>query len=66
MGRREAGTSKTGTQGTRDVNDYRKIKVGGKCDISFYVKMCYLWSTLDSILQKHIGHLIMFTQNTSF
>ena len=24
-------------------------KVGGKCDISFFVKMCYLWSTLDSI-----------------
>ena len=22
-------------------------KVGGKCDISFFVKMCYLWSTLE-------------------
>ena len=40
-------------------------KVGGKCDISFFVKMCYLWSTLDSIFQNHIGHLMMFTQNTS-
>ena len=36
-------------------------KVGGKCDISFFVKMCYLWSTLDSIVQNHIG-LLMFTQ----
>ena len=40
-------------------------KVGGKCDISFFVKMCYLWSTLDSIFQNHIGHLLMFTQNMS-
>ena len=32
-------------------------KVGGKCDISFLVKMCYLWSTLGSIVQNHIGHL---------
>ena len=40
-------------------------KVGGKCDISFFVKMCYLWSTLDSIFQNHIGHLMMFTQNNS-
>ena len=40
-------------------------KVGGKCDISFFVKMCYLWSTLDSIFQNHIGHLMMFTQNIS-
>ena len=39
--------------------------VGGKCDISFFVKMCYLWSTLDSIFQNHIGHLMMFTQNIS-
>ena len=34
-------------------------KVGGKCDISFFVKMCYLWSTLDSIFQNHLGHLTM-------
>ena len=34
-------------------------KVGGKCDISFFVKMCYLWSTLDSISQNHLGHLMM-------
>ena len=26
MGRVDAGTSKTGTQGTRDVNDYRKSR----------------------------------------
>ena len=37
----DAGTSNTGTQGTRDVNDYRKV--GGKCDISFFLKMCCLW-----------------------
>ena len=40
-------------------------KVGGKCDISFFVEMCYLWSTLDSIFQNRIGHLMMFTQNIS-
>ena len=33
-------------------------KVRGKCDISFFVKMCYLWSTLDSIFQNQLGHLI--------
>ena len=38
---------------------------GGKCDISFFVKMCYLLSTLDSIVQNHTGHLMMFTQNIS-
>ena len=41
-------------------------KVGDKCDISFFAKMCYLCSTLDSIFQNHIKHLLMFTQNTSF
>ena len=40
-------------------------KVAGKCDISFFVKMCYLWSTLDSIFQNHTGHLMMFTQDIS-
>ena len=40
-------------------------KVRVKCDISFFVKMCYLLSTLDSIVQNHIGHLMMFTQNIS-
>ena len=38
-------------------------KIGGKCDISFFLKMCYLWSTLDSIFRNPIGHLKMFTQN---
>ena len=37
----DSGTSKTGMQRTGDVNDYRKV--GGKCDISFFVKICYLW-----------------------
>ena len=41
-------------------------EVGGKCDISFFVKMCYLWSTLDSIFQNHLGHLIYdVTENIS-
>ena len=53
-GRRNAGTSNIGDAGG---------KVGSKCDISFFVKMCYLWSTLDSIVQNHIVHLMMFTQN---
>ena len=33
-------------------------KVGGKCDISFFVKMCYLWSTLDFIFQNRIDSLL--------
>ena len=40
-------------------------KGGRKCDIAFLVKMGYLWSTLDSIVQNHIGHLTIFTQNIS-
>ena len=59
---RDAGTSNTGTR--RMLMIIAKIRV--KCDISFFVKMCYLLSTLDSIVQKHIGHLMMFTKNISF
>ena len=67
------GTWDSGTYGTvmpdikyRDVGTLMSIaKVRGKCDISFFVKMCYLWSTLDSIVQSHIGNLVMFTQNIS-
>ena len=55
----DAGTSNTEKKGTRDVTNYSKV--GSKCDISFFVKICYLWSTLDSIFQNHIGHLMMFT-----
>ena len=40
-------------------------KVGDKCGISCFMKMCYLWSTLDSIVQNHIGDLMMYTQNIS-
>ena len=40
-------------------------KVRVKCDISFFVKMCYLLSTLNSIIQNHTGHLMMFAQNIS-
>ena len=36
-GRRDAGMSNIGDKGG---------KVGGKCDISFFMKMCYLWSRL--------------------
>ena len=66
-----AGTCGTGTRDVkyRDVGDAGTLmniaKIGGKCDISFFVKMCYLWSTLDSIVQNHVGHLMMFTQNIS-
>jgi len=38
-------------------------KARGKLNISFFVKMCYLCSTLDSIVQNHIGHLMLFTQD---
>ena len=40
-------------------------KVRVKCNISFFVKMCQLLSTSDSIVQNHIRHLMMFTQNIS-
>ena len=59
MGRGDAGTSNTGTRGTRDVNDYYKSQEVNA------MSLCYLWSTLDSIFQNHIGHLMMLTQNIS-
>ena len=70
----DAGTCGTGTGdrgrqklGCRGRGMWMIIaKVGDKCDISFFAKMCYLCSTLDSIFQNHIKHLLMFTQNTSF
>ena len=40
-GRGDAGTSHIGDAGG---------KVGGKCDV--FVKMCYLWSILDSIVPE--------------
>ena len=51
----------------RDAGDMGTFiaKVGGKCNISFFIKVCYLWSTLNSIVQNHIGHLMIFTQNIS-
>ena len=59
----DEGTCGTGTRG-RQMQGRRGCgmrmiiaKVGGKCDISFLVKMCYLWSTLGSIVKNHIGHL---------
>ena len=73
LGTRDEGLGdvKYGTQGRQKLGRREPgmlmiiAKVGGKCDISFFVKMCYLWSTLDSIFQNHIGHLMMFTQNIS-
>ena len=66
MGRGDAGTRGRQKLGRREPGMLMIIvKVGGKCDISFFVEMCYLWSTLDSIFQNHIGHLMMFTQNIS-
>ena len=59
-GHRGRGDVWAGDAGTSNIRD-----AGGKCDISFFMKMCYLWSTLDSIVQNHIGHLMMFTQNIS-
>ena len=58
---RDAGTSNTGTRETLMV--IAKVRV--KCDISFFVKMCYSLSTLYSIAQNHIEHRMMFTQNIS-
>ena len=73
---RNLGTSSMGHQDMWDGDMRRKYrdagdmgtfiaKVGGKYDISFFVKMCYLSSTLTSIVQNHIGHLMIFTQNIS-
>ena len=58
---KDVGTSNTGTRGICMI--IAKVRV--KCDISFFVKMCYLLSTLDSIVQNHIRQLMMFTQNIS-
>ena len=56
-------------QGCRDMGRRGMLmisaKVRVKCDISFFVKMCYLLSTLNSIIQNHTGHLMMFAQNIS-
>ena len=38
-------------------------KVGGKCDILFFVEMCFLLSTLDFVVQKaHWTHYDVFTK----
>lgn len=50
--------------GASNIRDPRG-KVGRKCDIASFVKMCYLWSPLDSIVQIHIGHVMMFTESIS-
>ena len=53
-GRGDAGTCGPGTRGRGDAGTSNILdaggKVGGKSDISFFVEMCYLWSTLDSIV----------------
>ena len=61
MGRGDVKNRDAGDAGTTMIIE----KVAGKCDISFFVKMCHLWSTLDSIFQNQLGHLMMFTQNIS-
>ena len=69
----DAGTCGTGTREvkygdaeTSNAGTRRMLMIVAKirviCDISFFVKMCYLLSTLDSIVQNHIGHLMMFTK----
>ena len=63
-----AGTCGTETRDVkyRDAKTLMNIaKFGDKCDISFFVKMCYSLSTLDSIVQNQTGHLMMFTQDIS-
>ena len=40
-----------GDAGTSNIGDAGG-KVGGKCDISFFVKMCYSWSTLTAFDSK--------------
>jgi len=64
LGRLGDGHGKVWDAGTSNIRDARG-KVGGKWDIASFVKMCYLWSPLDSIVQNHIGHIMMFTQNIS-
>ena len=63
----DAGTCGTDTRDVkyRDAETLMNIaKVGGiKCDISFFVKMCYLLSTLDSIVH-HTGHLLWCLHKT--
>ena len=62
LGARDAGTCGTGT---RDVKYRDAGDTGTLMNVSFFVKMCYLWSVLDSIVQNHFGYLMMFTQNIS-
>ena len=52
---RDAGTSNTGTPGMLII--IAKVRV--KCDISFFMKMWFLLSTLYFIVQNHIGHLMI-------
>ena len=56
----------TRDEGLEDIKYGRgDVKTRDAGDASFFVKMCYLWSTLDSIFQNQLGHLMMFTQNIS-
>ena len=38
-------------------------KVADKCDISFFVKNVYLWSTLDSIFPPHWTPYDVYTKH---
>lgn len=49
--RREVGTYGAGTRGHEIIlGDAGYNKVRGKFNISFFAKICCLWSTLDSIV----------------
>ena len=70
LGLWDARGGKWGCIGCREVGDVGISNIGDprgkarrKFNISFFVKMCYLCSTLDSILQNHIEHLMMFTKD---
>ena len=52
----DAGNSNTGMQGMIMIIS----KVRGECDVSFFVKICYLVN-----IRYHLEHLMMFTQNIS-
>ena len=64
LGRLGDGRGDVWDAGTSNIR-YPRGKVGRKCDIASFVKMCYLWSPLDSIVQIHIGHVMMFTESIS-
>ena len=57
----DVGLSNIGAAGISNIG-HTGGNTRGRCNISLFVKMCYLFSMLDSIVQGHIGHLMLFTQ----